>query len=252
MSSLGIQLSEHRTRPEILRRASVVALAGAVLASGAFAFSAWRWYDALTRYGILVVWRLSAPWLAAGVFFAIIAAGALISSLQQRNRVVRIHERGISLEKGKTRNALEWGQIGRIQLHAVRYGISGLSWGHRSTLRLMSREGKVHRLSSTLADFASLVDAVKSRVYPLLLHEMRQAIQQGDPLDFGDLMLTSIGVHQGRRLLPWERLEGPDLSNGWLSLRGLESGRPSTLRVLASHVPNVELCAQLIEHLRRE
>jgi hypothetical protein len=88
-------------------------------------------------------------------------------------------------------------------------------------------------------------------VYPILLQELRQALQEGDPLEFGPLTLTSIGIHKGRSLISWDGLEAADLSNGWLSVRGLREGRPAATRVPAFQVPNVELCVQLIEYLSR-
>jgi len=226
-------------------------MAGALASTGAFAYSAWRWYDALTRYGVLVVWRLSLPWIAAGVIWGMVAVVAFVSFLKHRRLAVRTHFRGLRLEKGKRRESIEWGQVRGIQVHAVRYGIGELSWGDRSTLRLESRDGRIYHFNSALAEFSVLVDTVKGKVYPILLQDLRQALQEGDPLEFGHLTLTTIGIHKGRRLIPWGGLEAADLSNGWLSLRGLHAGHPSSIRVPAYQVPNVELCVQLIEHLSR-
>ena len=250
-SDLGTLLGEHRTPPEVLRREMFLAMAGGLASMGAFAYSAWRWVDALTRYGVLAVWRLSLPWIAAGVIWGMVAVVAFVSFLNHRRLAVRTHTRGLRLEKGKRRESIEWGQIKGIQVHAVRYGIGRLSWGQRSTLRLERRDRRIYRFHSSLANFSLLVDTVKGKVYPILLQELRQALQEGDPLEFGHLTLTSIGIHKGHRLIPWGGLEAADLSNGWLSLRGLQAGRPSWIRVPAYQVPNVELCVQLIEHLSR-
>jgi hypothetical protein len=94
---------------------------------------------------------------------------------------------------------------------------------------------------------SGLVEFIKSQVYPGLLEDYRQKYNQGGPLSFGPLILTAKGIQRKDQMLQWEDLGQVSLGRGILSLELIDGQR---VRIPAHKVPNVEICTQLIEHLR--
>ena len=92
-----------------------------------------------------------------------------------------------------------------------------------------------------------LAEFIKSQVYPGLLEEYRRKYNQGDPLSFGPLILTAKDVRREDQILQWENLGRVSLGRGMLSLEATDG---QGIRIPAHRVPNVEICTQLIEHLK--
>jgi hypothetical protein len=149
--------------------------------------------------------------------------------------------------RGRHKEKILWNQIQRVHTSAVSYGFSNLAWGAQTTLRIHTNDGRQLHLTHSLTDMNGLAEFIKSQVYPGLLEEYRRKYNQGDPLSFGPLFLTANGVQRNDQMLQWENLGRVSLGRGMLSLEPTDGKR---IRIPAHRVPNVEICTQLIEHLR--
>lgn len=240
---------EHRVRQGVSTRSFALALAGWISSVLALVIGLWRWSYAYMRFGPVVVWRLSVPWVAAGIVLALLGVVFLAGWIHDRGLVVQVHRNGMIIRRGSRVVTLPWSHVESIRVRAIKYGMGRYSWASSSSMVLTTKGGRRLRLSDRLTEFGALVDATKRHVYPLLMEELRASFNQGDPLPFGPLMLTSIGVHSGKRLFPWPGIEEVALGEGHLVLLGNNGKQAAQLRVPAHQVPNVDLCVQLIQLL---
>lgn len=245
--NLGVLLREHRLRRElaILYPALViVGLSGTAIAA---VWTAWRWLFAFNNYGSAAIWRWTTPALLTVLAFASLGILGLILTWRSRGLRINLHSSGMVYRQGRYEEKILWKQIQRIHTSAVSYGFSKYAWGAQTILRIYLNDGRQLRLTHALTDMSGLAEFIKSQVYPDLLEGYRQEYNQGDPLSFGPLILTTKGIQRKDQILQWEDLGSISLGRGILSLELIDGQR---IRIPAHQVPNVEICTQLIEHLR--
>ena len=250
IQSLGPMISEHRLRRELSILYPALAIIGLVGTAIAGVLAVLCWLFAYRHYGpaAIVRWTTPALWTATG--FALVALGGLISYWRSRGLRVYLYDLGMVYQRGYQEETLLWEQITQIHTAAVRYGLSSLAWGAQTTLELHADDKRHVRLTHALTDLSSLAETIKRNVYPNLLAEYRRNLNQGGAINFGPLLLTLKGVQQGQQFIRWQDLSQTTLGRGLLLITPHEHDQGTKMRIPANLVPNVDLCVQLIEHLR--
>jgi len=242
----------HRVRRTLRRDTMLAAVglaAGAVLA---WTYGAYRAFLAYTEYGPLLVGRwLTAP-LVVGLAFALAALWAAGRAWRTSRLRIRLHEHGLAIIRGRRGRALVWGEILALWSHAERTGFPGLAGSRRLRLEVQATDGRRLRLDDSLEAFEALAAAVKGHVYPPLLESYTHAFNEHRPLAFGPITLSQAGIEESDRTrLTWNEVQGARLDTGRLLIQTTRPGRQSARSLPADRIPNVELCAQLIQEIRQ-
>jgi hypothetical protein len=242
----------YRVRPGLRRARWLAAFACFSAAVLAWGFAGLRAFVALTEYGPLLVGRWVAGPALAGILLALLGSALGWRAWRTARLRVRLHAGGLAVVLGRRGRALPWSQILTIWSRAERTGIPGIQGSPRVRLEIEASDGQRVRLSEDLEDFESLAQAIKARVYPDLLAAYTRAFNDGQPIAFGPIHLTREGLRDGRRgALAWSLIAAARLESGRLKIEADRSGRRTTLSFPAHHIPNVELCAQLIEEIQQ-
>lgn len=248
---LGPVLQEHRTRSALrpaLIGLAVLGLTGCALALGV---GVWRWYFAYSHYGPAVVWRWSGPAWAVATLSALVGGTALLLLARNPRTLVRVYTHGLTLHRQGRTVWIPWTGIRRIHTFAARKSVAGLTLEvQRAGDGGGGSRGSV-RLSQSLEDLDGLGRVIKDRVYPRLLAEYNEALQQGKSLPFGPVVLSSQGVRQGKHSLRWQEMESARLDRGVLAIQAGDQAQRVRIRVAADRLPNLEVFVQLLQQLRR-
>lgn len=251
VSELGLQTGTHRLR-RILRLAyPSLGLTGLLATLALWALAAWRWLFAYSTYGPALVWRVTFPLILLSAATLAIGLAGVLARIRLGPLVITTFQRGMTVRRGRRGKLIRWSHIRNLRTSAVRYGFSGLSWGHRASITLTLDSGEKFRFTSALNDVDGLIAAVKGNVYPRLLDEYTREFNQGHALGFGPLMLSSQGIERGRSRLDWANLGRASLENGRLVLTPRTGSEGSKIRIEARRIPNVDLCLQFIQHLSK-
>ena len=245
--NLGPLLREHRLRRELAILYPALAILGLSGTAIAVVWTAWRWLFAFNNYGSAAIWRWTTPALLTVLGFASLGILGLILTWRSRGFRINIYKFGMVYRRGRLKEILLWDQIQRVHTSAVSYGFSNFAWGAQTILRIYTSDDRQLNLTHALTNMNDLAEFIKSQVYPGLLEEYRGKYNQGDPLSFGPLILTTEGVQHKDQMLQWGNLGRISLGQGMLFL---EPANGPKIRIPAHRVPNVEICTQLIEHLR--
>lgn len=250
IQDIGPMISEHRLRRELSIIYSALAIIGLIGTAISCILAVWFWLFAYRHYGpaAIVRWTTPALWTATG--FALVALIGLISFWRSRGLRVCLYDLGMIYQRGRQEEILLWDQIIQIHTAAVRYGLSSLAWGAQTTLELHTDDNRLVRLNHALTDLSSLAETIKRNVYPNLLAEYRRDLNQGVAINFGPLLLTLKGVQQGQQFIRWQDISQITLGRGLLLITPHEHDQGTKMRIPANRVPNVDLCVQLIEHLK--
>lgn len=252
-SKLGRIEQVFRVRRSLRRNrltASVILVGGAILA---WAIAAGRAYLAFTDYGPLLVGRWVWPPLLAGALLALLGGWFGIRAWNASRLRIRLHSAGLAVVHGRRGRALAWADVLAVWSRSVRTGIPGLPGRLHYTLELEARDGRRLRLDDGLEGFGALAEVVKSRVYPLVSQACTQAFNQGETLFFGPIQISPAGISDGGRMTyPWSAVNEAQLASGRLIIRAHRDGKSSEVAFPADRIPNVELCAQLIQEIGRQ
>ena len=250
MSELGNALMIHKARRRERRLNLVMSFVGLVAGGGFLLIGIYRWTFALNNYGPAVVWRWSAAWLAVGFLFLLLGIVGATWLFRWNWLVVTSYENGLQIRRRNHVSTVTWSEVQAVLVSGVTYGVLGLIWGRRSSLRLEVAGGRRHRFPDTLAGLAQLITTVKRHVYPRLLTESFAHLRNGQPIAFGPLQVRPEGVVKGQRRLGWAEVAAAELRDGKILIKPDQRSAP--IRVRASVVPNAELCLQLIQHYAQQ
>lgn len=240
--------SLYRLRSSLRWLQGIAIVVGGVGTVVTFSVGGYRWFLAYTQYGPAVVWRWSAPWLAAGLGLSPALVLGVLSALRTRGTALAIYPSGIVYRRGGNLHQLPWPEIQALTLSGPWTGLPLLaSSGQPVALTIRASGDRRIRLTKELEQFDVLVKEIKGRVYPRLQRAYASAFNAGQPLRFGPLQVDNEGLQVGRRRLAWRSVAGAGLREGTLQIQAKsESGQPG-LRLAAAAIPNVDLCLQLIQ-----
>jgi hypothetical protein len=240
----------HRVRRNIRRNRLIVSVALLAAASLAWVAAAGRGYLALTRYGPLLVGRWTTAPVVAAFVLTLLGAWFGFHAWRAARYRVRLHEGGVAVLRGRRGQGLSWDRIRALWSRAVRTGLPGLPGRLHLRLDLESTDGRRLRLDDSLEDFAALAQSVKSHVYPALLEGFTRDFNAGQVLAFGPLQVSRSGLTDGRRKShSWDTIKGIEVAGGRLIIRTDREGKPVEASYPADRIPNVELCAQLLQEI---
>lgn len=249
---LGRPIRAHRVRRGLSRGVAAFGILAALGTLVAAILAIWRWGYAYQHFGPAVVWRWTAPYAAAGGALALLALYALARLLRLRGRSVLTFRHGIVYRDGRRNRTIPWRDIRLTYTTALSYAVLGLGWRRGQELLLVLSGGGKVRLDGRLEDIDELAETVKEHVYPELLAEYTGLFASGHDLSFGPLRLSHTGVHRGRRHIPWPEVGEVKFERGRLIVEVEGGSKRASIRVPAQGVPNVELCAQLVERFGRQ
>jgi hypothetical protein len=242
----------HRVRRGLRRGQIVAAVTLSSIAVLAWSIAAYRAFIAYTEYGPLLIGRWVTLPLVLGLVLA--AAGLWLGWRAWRtwHLRVRLHANGLVVVRGRRGRALAWPDVQALWSRAEQTGLPGLAGSRRLRLDLEATDGRRIALDDSLEDFEGLTLAIKGRVYPLLLAIYTRAFNEQEPIVFGPIRLCPTGIEDGPRSpFTWNEVRGVQLAAGRLMIETTRPGRKSAISLPAHRIPNVELCAQLIQEIGR-
>ncbi len=248
LSQTDARPAEFRIRRRVINAYIGLGILSFLLSMIATLWGIWNWYFAYGHYGPVVVWKWASGPLWSGLILALLGSTWLLAAYHAWAYRVIIHESGIRDNRWIRKCTLPWGNIEGIRTSSVKFGLPGIMLGKRTTIWVLPKQGKKIRFPNALDRLDAFVDMIKTHIYQGLLERYRESLQQGLPLDFGPIKLTSKEIALSRVKIPWDQVHSVSLERGRLILRSGADGRTKT-KILARKVLNVDLVVQLIQKM---
>ncbi len=156
--------------------------------------------------------------LVAGMF-GTVATFALRTFLRDLRSLVTVHDEGIGITIHGGKHVLSWDDVtgtwARLYepVHSPEF-----------IVRLGTRDGRLIELPAELEGARDLAVRVQNATAARLLVEAESALDAGESLRFGPIVVDGSGIHFGRGGSPWNDVDAMQLSFRWLEVR-LASGK---------------------------
>jgi len=216
---------------------------GAGMGLAALAFGGWASVFATMTYGPAAVARWAGPWFTVAPVLLGIGITCLARAWWVRRLWIEVFADGLRVNRGRKAEWMAWTAVRQIRTRSA--GRRGLVY---AAVDLRLDDGRRLLVTRTLASLDALVDLVKRRALPALLEGCRRRFNQGEPLSFGPINLTSVGVQVGKKLLQWGEVEMVEVHAGRLVITAHAPGG-MRLQTAADRVPNIDVCVQLVRLL---
>ncbi|HNB52963.1 MAG TPA: hypothetical protein PK530_13525 [Anaerolineales bacterium] len=220
----------------------LVALA---LPVGLLAYGLWEVYLGYVQFGPAAMVAWGQPWFIASAIFALPLFLLTVRAVILARREVLVAEQGLILH-GVAKKPLAWKNLHGIAVEDVRYHLFTLPLRTRRRLYLYPTAGRPLTLDDRFRDLPGLAETIKTRLYPLLLPDLRKQLQTDQWVYFGPIRFTRKEFDTGTQTLPWDQINSLRAHAGFLLVERTDR---APLRLPTAKIPNVELLLQLVEEL---
>jgi hypothetical protein len=207
-----------------------------------------RWQFVLTNFGPAVIWRWINPFIWIGIGFGFIGGVGLFLLLRSARQEIQLSPMGITWRKGRKLQVFRWEDIENVFITSFQYGILDFAWGNRIEILLHLHNGERLKINQVFENIETLMETMKHYAYPRMFEKVRQAFNQGEPTQFGPIILTSQGVLNGKRTMRWQEIGKIQLQRGYLQLQPIAETHGPKFSIPVHKIPNIDLCIQILLH----
>ncbi len=195
---------------------------------------------------------LRGPVLAVGLGSLLIGAGIYVPLRAYRNwgLKVLVFEKGfVHFQKGRIQ-VFRWDQIQTVWQQISKAAATGIL-GDADVLTVVRSDDIQVRIDDHIARRKTLGQLVQKETLKHMLPSTVAAFERGEIVDFGPLGISSEGLHNKHRVLPWSDLADMKLDKKG-SLTVSQRGKwLNWLNVPANQIPNAHVLLALVKHARR-
>lgn len=245
----GSDVRIHRIRKGVYTRSLLfllLSLGGGLVSIGVLI---WQWRKAILSFGPAALSRWITLPAGATLITLILVIFTFISYNRVRNGEIQVSSSGLKIIRGKRGKTIGWDDMIQIRTNVVRYGFLDLSWAKKTEIHLLTKDGGEHKIDQAFEDLDELIEVIKQTVYPRLMEEYLSAFNRGEPITFGQLVLTSDGLLYGRKALRWNVMGPARVEKGYLQISSIDGRKGSRFNIPAHKIPNIDLCIEIMSQL---
>jgi hypothetical protein len=242
------RLQTYRIRNAVLIRYLSLSLLGLIGMLVAIIILLWRWRYVITHFGPAVLSRWINPVIVLVICLGFLGGIGLYFLLHVSRQEIQLSPMGVTWKKGRSLSIFHWNEIENIYISSIQYGLLDFVWASRTEIVLHLKNGKRKKIDQAFENIEMLVNTMKHYVYPMMFEKFREAFNQGEPMKFGPIVLTSQGIINGRKALRWQDIAKIQLNRGRLDLHPMEGTQGVKFSFPSHKIPNIDLCLQILHH----
>ncbi len=214
-----------------------------------FLYGLYITYTAYLQHGAAVIGgKLTSPLLLA-IGLLLLGLWAGWSAWSNWNRGVLLYEKGFVIRSRTGVQNWAWAEIASIKNRITRHYTNGIYTGTTHEYTLLNRQNEQLRMNDAFVKVEELANSVEQNVFPLLYEPAAQEYNEGKPLAFGPVIISKVGLHFGKRTIPWDEVKEVSLKRGELKVSRTNGGWLSGTNVPASAIPNLRVLLAILDQV---
>jgi len=235
----------YRDRPLRWRDFLLIFLPGSLAVLAPFLYGLKRYLYARANYGPVAATTWSSPWFGLAAIALIPLILLALQRVRRSHRIATLHKEGIMIRwTGGQFHNMRWEDIEALISDTVENKFLGIPLKTRQRLTILSHSGEKVHIDDRIPNLSELTERIKAKIYPRLLPYLRAALQKGDLLYFGPVILQKQAIKLREQGIPWDQVARLSVVSGKLVV---ESKSNRKLRVAVGKIPNVDLLIQLLQ-----
>ncbi|MBC8509482.1 MAG: hypothetical protein H8D34_31920 [Chloroflexi bacterium] len=223
----------------------MIFLPGVVAVLAPFLYGLKRYLYAHANYGPVAATTWSSPWFGLAAITLIPLIWLALQRVRRSHRIATLHKEGIMIRwtGGQFYNK-RWEDIEALLCDTVKNKFLGIALKTRQQLTILSHSGEKIRIDDRIPNLSELTERIKAKIYPRLLPQLRAALQKGDLLYFGPVILQKQAIKLREQGIPWDQVTSLSVVSGKLVV---ESKSNRKIKIAVGKIPNVDLLIQLLQ-----
>jgi hypothetical protein len=222
-----------------------VFLPGALVVAVFFLYGAILGVTTYQQHGPTLAIARAQPWILFSVILFIILAAYLIYRILVSLQRIRVFESGLQQRSFFLRSrSYRWSDFSGISSSAIRLTFLGKPISTTPFGKLFPSTGRSIDLSRSYRGIPKLIKITKSKLYPLIWHQIKSEVRAGRAVNFGRITIKRDGLEVTRRTFPWESIAHLYTEAGFLVV---ELHDNSSRKVPTINIPNLELLLEAID-----
>lgn len=244
-TDLGSMLSFYQGRPLRWRDLFFVFIPGALATLAPLSYGVWRANYAYAHFGPVAARAWSGSWLLLASLASLALLFLGLYRLYASRKFIAIHENGLRIRFSPLREKeYAWSEISGTSIASVQDRFLELPLHTSYQAVIYPNIGKPVPLDKSFGNPERIKEEIEAQIYPRMLPELRDGLQQGKRIYFGDLAIDQTGLEVCSQPIPWNEIDHICVDSGFLMVKSEKFG---LMRVPISRIPNLDLFFQLVE-----
>ncbi|HVY45092.1 MAG TPA: DUF6585 family protein [Minicystis sp.] len=188
------------------------------------------------------------PRALASPFALVFGVGSLVELALLSGTRLHLYERGLVYRRAGRREVLRWEDVASVRASIV-HVIGGSGPGMRGFVALDKRAGGKLEIGARVEALEQVRDVVRKATFPLLYPPVVAALERGEPVGFGPVILRRDGLVKDGRFEPWSAIEQAMIWEGKLEVRKTGSVL-AWFKLKTRDIPNVHVLMAAIDEVR--
>jgi hypothetical protein len=168
-----------------------------------------------------------------------------------RGERAALHENGLLVERGGKRNAATWDEIATVTEKVEKIHVNGQYIYDRYLYTIEKRGGETFTLSNMVSGVDRIGREIKDKTFALMYPQITQALERGEKVSFGKVLLDANGLEESGARFLWTQLASVKVKDGVIEVK--DRGGKAVMSGQYGTTPNAHLLLALLEkHLPLE
>ena len=250
---LGVLKAEHPANKSSARFSLGCGIVSLVAVPILLALTAYLFFDIYSRFGpARIDDKLGEIFWPTGAAALGLALGAWLIFDYWRNRglAAALYEQGLAHNDRKGLKQVRWDQVEAVWQAITKHYRNGIYTGTTHIYTIQAQAGERIVLDDKLTKVEELGSAIQQGVSSALFPRYANALNQGQRLTFGPLVIDRQGIYSGNKSLTWTEIKAIKLDKGNISIKK-EGGWFNWASASVPQIPNFYVFYELISRLAK-
>jgi hypothetical protein len=182
-------------------------------------------------------WHIYWP-AALGVVLLLSGIGLLFTMARNWNTAAAVYERGLALYDPSGLRQFRWDAVDEVRQSVTNYYRNGVYMNTVYVYTVRTRDGQTLKFNNRYAKIEELGNAIQRHVADALLPRYVEALNHGQRLNFGPIVVDRQYLHARDKSLPWREIRALKLQHDHIAIRN-EGDWFNWVSISLPQVPNL-------------
>ncbi|MCP5094716.1 MAG: hypothetical protein GY943_04100 [Chloroflexi bacterium] len=154
-----------------------------------------------------------------GAFFGALCVWWFIGTYRNKDMQVLVFKEGLAYTKQELTNIVRWPDITAVYQNVTKHYRNGIYTGTTHVYTIQCANGQKYTFNDALAKVENLGNTIQQEAFRHIFPRLIEQYNAGQTVSFGKLSISKAGIANKKETLPWNKIEGIQLTKGIISVK---------------------------------